>query len=221
MSVLVFTFGFICACAMSNAGRSKSEDSSADSFADSSAVVPTHEELQEAARRAFYVYADFKSPLNHFYPSGWMGDTRDLAFNESYLQNPFAGKTCIKVQYSPRGNDKWAGIFWQQPANNWGDKRGGFDLSKAEYITFWMKGAAGNETIAEVKIGGFKGAYPDSDSAVKKNIKLTTDWKMYWIDLRKKDMSRMAGGFSFTVNEKDNPSGCTFYIDEVRYEMSK
>lgn len=41
------------------------------------------------------------------------------------------------------------------------------------------------------------------------------------MDLKKKDMSYIAGGFAFVVNKADNPDGCIFYIDEVRYEMSK
>lgn len=176
---------------------------------------------QERAHLAFYVYADFKSILNHYYPSGWMGDSRDLAFDQGYTKEVYAGKNSIKVKYSPRGTNKWSGIYWQQPSNNWGDKQGGFDLSKATFLTFWMKGETGNEVIAEVKIGGFKGAFPDSGTAIRKNIKLTTEWKMYWIDLRKVNTSYIAGGFCFVVNKKDNPNGCTFYIDEIRYEMNK
>lgn len=205
--------GFICACAASSAGKNKSGKS----------LAAQQEELtpQERAQLAFYVYSDFKAILNHYYPSGWMGDSRDLTFNQQHSKGVYAGKHCIKVQYSPRGSNRWAGIYWQQPSNNWGDKKGGYNLSKAEYLTFWMKGEKGGEKIAEVKIGGFKGQFPDSAEAVKKKIVLTKDWKLYWMDLRKKDMSYIAGGFAFVVNKADNPDGCIFYIDEVRYEMSK
>ena len=121
----------------------------------------------------------------------------------------------------PDGDNGWAGIYWQQPANNWGDKDSGYNLKNATFVTFWLKGETGNEVISEIKIGGLKGSFPDSDAAVKSYIKLTRDWKLYWIDLRKKNLSRIAGGFSFTVSRDDNPNGCVFYIDEVRYEMSK
>lgn len=205
---LLLSLGFICASAFAAPGKNKT--------AIDLSLTP-----QERAHLAFYVYADFKSILNHYYPSGWMGDSRDLAFNQSYAKNPYAGKHCIRVQYNPRGNNRWAGIYWQQPSNNWGDKPGGYNLSKATYVTFWMKGETGTEVISEVKVGGFSGTYPDSDFALKKNIKLTKDWKLYWINLQKKDMSYIAGGFSFVVSKKDNPNGCTFYIDEIRYEMNK
>ena len=205
------TAGFICAyAASSDAGRNKSANKVVDD------LTP-----QERAQLAFYIYSDFKAISNHYYPSGWMGDSRDLTFNQQYAKDVYAGKHCIRVQYSPRGSGGWTGIYWQQPSNNWGDKQGGFDLSKATYLTFWMKGEKGGETIAEAKVGGFKGSFPDSAEASKKKIVLTKDWKLYWIDLRKKDMSYIAGGFAFIVNKADNPNGCTFYIDEIRFEMNK
>ena len=211
---LVLLACFISSCASSKTSAGSS--SAASKTKNTSALT-----AQERAALAFYVYADYKSPLNHFYPSGWMGDTRDLVFDQNNSEYPYAGKTCMKVQYTPQGKNGWAGIFWQQPANNWGDKDGGYNLNKATHITFWMKGEKGGEVVSEIKIGGFKGQFPDSGSAVKKNITLTKDWTLYYIDLRSKKLSRVAGGFCFAVNKDDNPKGCTFYIDEVRYEMDK
>jgi len=176
---------------------------------------------QERAELAFYVYADAKAIRNHYTPSGYMGDGNDLSLLDKYSSGVYAGKTAIRVKYTPRGNNKWAGVYWQSPSNNWGDKDGGLDLSKATYITFWMRGETGQEVIDEVKIGGLKGTYVDSCVASKKKIKLTKDWKMYYIDLRKKDTSYIMGGFSFIVSKTANMNGCVFYIDEIRYEMNK
>jgi hypothetical protein len=179
---------------------------------------------QERAHLAFYVYADFKSPLNHYHPSGWMGDTKDLNINQANTKTVHSGKTSIRVQYTPKGGEKWAGVFWQHPSNNWGDKEGGFDLSKATFLTFWARGEFGNEVISEIKVGGIKGDYDewgDSGSASRKSIKLTKEWKLYYIDLKKVDTSHIIGGFCFAVNKKQNPRGCVFYIDEIRYEMNR
>jgi len=207
--VLTLIVGFICI---------------RESFAAKTKSIDTDLTPQERAALAFYVYADFKSPQNHFYPSGWMGDTRDLSLNQAYSKNIYAGKTAIKVQYTPKNREKWAGIYWQYPSNNWGDKEGGYDLSKATYLTFWARGETGNEIISEIKIGGIKGdidEYGDTDSASKKNIKLAKEWKLYYLDLRKIDTSRIVGGFCFAVSKKHNPKGCTFYLDEIRYEMNR
>src|SRR3981081_2097857 len=79
----------------------------------------------------FYVYADKGARVNHFAPSGWMGDYGDIKIDDGWTENPADGHTSIKVSYSAKGTQgaNWAGVYWQHPANNWGDKPGGFDLS--------------------------------------------------------------------------------------------
>ena len=49
-------------------------------------------------------------------------------------------------------------------------------------------------------------------------ITLTSKWKQYTLDLSGKDLSNIKGGFSFIVNRTLNPDGCTFYLDDIRYE---
>ena len=62
-----------------------------------------------------------------WYVSGYMGNTGAMKVDDSCAENPHSGATCMKVSYSDNGN--WAGIFWQSPANDWGDKPGGANLS--------------------------------------------------------------------------------------------
>ena len=45
----------------------------------------------------FYVYSDKNSPLNHFIPSGWMGDTTDLRFNDQSTVELATGPNSIKI----------------------------------------------------------------------------------------------------------------------------
>ncbi|MDR1695641.1 MAG: hypothetical protein LBR69_03295 [Endomicrobium sp.] len=218
--IFVLAAAFMPSCVSTNGANFDGAEPVSEAVSDSQSTSKTLT-AQERAALAFYVYADFKSPLNHYYPSGWMGDTRDLSLDQMSKEYPYAGKNCIKIRYTPRGKGGWAGVFWQQPSNNWGDKDGGYNLSKATHITFWMRGESGGEVVSEVKLGGFKGDFPDSGFAVKKNMTLTTEWKLYHLSLKGKKLSRIAGGFSFTVNKDANPNGCTFYIDEIRYEMEK
>lgn len=169
----------------------------------------------------FYVYTDRASISNHFIPSGWMGDTNDLKIDEGWTVNPGSGTTCIKIVYSAEasGGNRWAGIYWQNPENNWGQvKDAGYDLSKATRLTFWARGEKGNERIEEFKIGGISGDYPDSDVAGIGPVVLTTEWKKYTIDLSGKDLSYVIGGFCFATNVDVNPEGCIFYLDDIRYE---
>lgn len=168
----------------------------------------------------FYVYADKASPLNHYIPSGWMGDYGDLGLTDSWKENCSDGSSCIKITYSAKGSQgaNWAGIFWQTPANNWGDKPGGFDLSHYKRLTFWARGETGEETIAEFGTGGITGENADSTSTRIGPIHLTKDWKKYTVDLKELDLKHIVGGFVFATNRDYNPQGLTMYLDEIRYE---
>jgi len=168
----------------------------------------------------FYVYSDRSSPKNHFIPSGWMGDYGDIKYEGSSKEDPYLGDTCIKIIYNGKAAQgaRWAGIFWQNPANNWGSIDGGFDLSKAVKLTFWARGVKGSERIEEFKVGGIMGEFSDSDSASIGPVILTKEWTQYTIDLKGKDMSYVIGGFCWATNIDNNPDGATFYLDEIKYE---
>ena len=175
----------------------------------------------KVAQMPFYVYSDYTSLDNHFIPSGWMGDYGDVSISQNSKEEPQSGDSCIKVDYSAKATQGagWAGIYWQNPANNWGNKEGaGFDFSSASKLTFWAKGAKGDEQIAEFKIGGIMGEYPDSDYCLIGPVTLTPEWKQYTIDLRGKDLTHIIGGFCFSTNRDLNPDGAVFYLDEIRYE---
>ncbi|MBU0503777.1 MAG: hypothetical protein ABH882_01200 [Candidatus Omnitrophota bacterium] len=168
----------------------------------------------------FYVYADRSSINNHFIPSGYMGDYGDLKYDGVSKEDPYLGDTCVKIVYSGKASQgaRWAGMFWQQPANNWGTIDAGYDLSKATKLTFWARGAKGGERIEEFKVGGLMGEYSDSDTASVGPVILDKEWTQYTIDLKGKDMSYILGGFCWSTNIDVSPEGATFYLDEIRYE---
>ncbi|QAT16888.1 hypothetical protein BU251_03645 [Candidatus Velamenicoccus archaeovorus] len=177
---------------------------------------------QKAAVKLFYVYSDKGAANSNFFiPSGWMGDYADLTLDNGWSDDVYAGDTCIKISYSNRASSgaRWAGIYWQNPANNWGSKENaGVDLRGVSRLTFWARGERGGERIEEFKMGGISGPYPDSDTAGIGPVVLTPEWKQYSIDLRGKDLSHIIGGFAWSANLDGNPKGCTFYLDEIRYE---
>jgi len=177
-------------------------------------------ETKKQEEMPFYVYSDRGSIQNHFISSGYMGDTSDVKIDLGSIEDPYAGSTCIKIEYNNNVSHgaRWAGVYWQNPANNWGGIDGGFDLSKATKVTFWARGEKGNERIEEFKIGGLLGEYSDSDSAGIGPVILTQEWKQYTIDLVGKDVSYILGGFCWSTNIDVNPEGVVFYLDEIRYE---
>jgi hypothetical protein len=168
----------------------------------------------------FYIYADRSTAANHFIPSGYMGDYGDIKYDGVSKDDAYLGDTCIKIIYNGKAAQgaRWAGIFWQNPANNWGSLDGGFDLSKAAKLTFWARGAKGEERIEEFKAGGLMGEYSDSDSAAIGPVILNKEWTQYTIDLKGKDMSYIIGGFAWSANVDSNPEGATFYLDEIKFE---
>ncbi len=191
-----------------------------------------------AVEDVFYIYTERGSRLNHYVPSGWMGDYGDLKMNQGWVKSqvgkdkkdakakaeePKPGEdTCIQVRYTAERKQGagWAGIYWQHPANNWGDKRGGFDLSPYSKLTFMAKGEQGGEVVDKFFIGGITGQTEegDSDEASLSPVTLTKDWKKYEISLKGLDMSHIIGGFGFAANADANPNGFVAYIDDIRLE---
>ncbi len=185
------------------------------------AVQSEEEILSDNVFKPFHVYEDKGSKVNHFVPSGFMPNGNCVAFNDIYVKDCHSGKTCIKTIYDvecSRKDQKWAGVYWLEPANNWGINDGGFNLSGAQKLTFWAKGEKGGERIEEFKVGGITGDYPDSDVAVIGPVILSSEWKQYTIDLRAKDVSYISGGFSWATNVDVNPETCTFYLDDIIFE---
>ena len=164
------------------------------------------EEALKPANKAFSVYADRQSSDNHYIPSGFMGDYGDIKLNDQSADNPHAGSTCIQFVYSAKKSQGqgWAGVYWQNPANNWGSKKGGFDLTGMTKLSFWARGQKGAEILQKVKIGGMGGTYPDTAEIESGPIELSDSWKEYTVNLAGKDISYISGGFAWgaTVDPK-------------------
>jgi exo-beta-1,3-glucanase (GH17 family) len=170
----------------------------------------------------FNVYTDLGDPGTHYVPTGWMGDYKDITMTQDWTANPHSGRTCIRVVYSgaaSQGNG-WAGVYWQDPVNNWGNTPGpiGYNLSNLSKLTFWVRGERGGEKI-EFKVGGITGPYGDSlQPAVTTGVlTLTTSWQQVTIDLTGKNLTHIIGGFVWVANTTNNPNGATFYLDDIVY----
>ncbi|HTL71566.1 MAG TPA: hypothetical protein VL404_09785 [Candidatus Eisenbacteria bacterium] len=170
--------------------------------------------------KTFKVYTDGKAPDNHYIPSGWMGDYGDIKFNDKFMEKPHSGTTSIQITFNNKATQgaRWSGIYWQNPANNWGTRAGGYDLTGAKKLTFWARGDKGGERIEEFKIGGITGEHADSDVAGIGPVVLTPEWQEFTIDLDGKDLTSISGGFCWATNLDVNPDGATFYLDDIRYE---
>ena len=147
-------------------------------------------------------------------PSGWVGNYAAVGYAGDCTTSPRSGKTCLKLEY--RATNDWGGIVWQNPANDWGDKPGGFNLTGAEKLTFWARGEAGGEKV-DFSYGGIRPDKPFPDSSDGKvGVELTTEWKQYALDLTGKDLSCIKSGFGWSARGTGKP--VTFYLDDIRYE---
>lgn len=159
------------------------------------------------------VYGD-DSSSPPYVPSGWMGNTSAIGFDDRCTEIPHSGATCIKSEY--KAADKWGGIAWQDPPNDWGDKDGGHNLTGATKLTFWARGRAGGEKV-DFYIGAIKSDKPFPDTAIARiTTTLTPDWKQYTIDLTGKNLTRIKTGFGWSLAGQGHP--VAFYLDDIRYE---
>lgn len=184
-----------------------------------------------SSRPVFSVYTDAGAITNHFTPSGYMGDIGDINIDDAYTAVVHSGTTSIRVAYTAKGSGpnecsysppcKWAGAFWQEPPNNWGtDARWahrGYNLSGYHRLLFWAR--ADKPTSVDFQVGGIDNPYGDSLTDPKIiSAELGPQWREYRIDLGNADLSRIIGGFAWVTNWDNNPNGCIFYLDDIRFE---
>lgn len=179
------------------------------------------------AEDAFYIYKDVNYADNHFTPSGYMGDVGDITINNAFDKGCVA-ETCIQVVYTKKGNGpnkcnypapcKWAGVYWQEPPNNWCDEtlkdKGIAALSAYTRLVFAAK--AERNCKIEFKVGGL----PCDSLQPPRSIvaELTPEWKDFTIDLSGANLTHIVGGFVWATNWDTNPDGATFYLDNIRFE---
>ena len=156
-----------------------------------------------------------------YIPSGWVGDgeagERYIQYISGHRNNPHSSPTCIKIQYSP-GPKGFAGIMWQFPEMNFGEKKGQ-DLRGFNKLTFFARGETGNELV-EFKVGGTNSGKTYFDKVNKSlgEVALSKDWKKYVIDLSDEDLDNVISGFYWIASRTSNPQGLTFYLDDINYE---
>ncbi len=181
-------------------------------------AAPKKDAKDAGGFKSLSVYTDAKATSNNFSPAGWMGDLSDLSFTDADTNRPRSGKNGIRIGYKAQGAGGWAGIYWQNPQNNWGTKaKAGLDLTGAKKLVFWARGEKGGEVLSEVKVGGIKGTYPDSDEVAVKNLVLTDQWQSYSVDLSGADLSYVIGGFCVVLARDSNPNGAVIYLDDISF----
>ncbi|WP_299521248.1 glycoside hydrolase family 2 TIM barrel-domain containing protein [Winogradskyella sp.] len=160
----------------------------------------------------FYVYKD-NEDLPYF-PSGYMGNHKALNVDVDEKKEVHSGKTAIKITYSEESG--WYGIAFVDPANDWGDILGGYDISGAKTFSFWAKSKFSG-IVVKLGFGLIDDDKPFPDTAKKtEEITLTSEWKRYTIKVKKEDLSCIRSGLVLFANSYGYPQ--TIYIDDVVFE---
>jgi len=126
----------------------------------------------------------------------------------------YSGTSSVKISYKAR--DNWYGVGFVDPANDWGDVLGGYDITGARKFSFLAKVDDGN---LKAKIGfGLIDAdkpYPDSDKR-SKEVELTEEWKKYSIKTKRLDLSCIRSGLVLFSSGNGFPHA--IYLDDVFFE---
>jgi hypothetical protein len=129
-------------------------------------------------------------------------------------EQPLSGATCLKCQYQAAAG--WAGVAWQDPEGDWGQKPGGKNFTGAKRLRFWARGASGGEKIkfGLGLIGRDKPYYDSSQNELP--FILTDQWQEYSIDLKGSNLQRIKTPFLWVVEASGKP--VVFYLDDVVVE---
>jgi hypothetical protein len=160
----------------------------------------------------FYVYNDDDDLP--YTPSAYMGNYEDMEVDMGHREDVKSGDTAVKISYSSRSG--WYGIGFVDPANDWGDILGGYDLSAATTFSFWAK-ASYNDLKATVGFGLIEDDKPFPDTAQESiEIELTDEWKKYTIRTGRADLRCIRSGFVLFSGGKGLSH--QIYIDEIVFE---
>ena len=192
-------------------------------------------EVMDQYNQSFDVYTDLDAGGNHFVHRAKLNAY--VTTDDTYAGTAHTGSTSIRNSFTGTGA-AWGGWSFQngvlltgttQPTDNWGTyPNAGHNLSGATSLTFWARGAKGNEKV-EFFAFGMSGAY--GDSAPKRTtcgattpcyVTLSSTWKLYTITLTSLNLSYITQGFGWVTNATQNGNQpITFYLDDIRYNKPR
>jgi hypothetical protein len=206
--------------------------------------------LMDEYHKAFQIYSDISAGGNHFHARGQLPDQNSAVGISGVCTNrPHSGATCIQCTFTNIGGTNGGGFYFMTgilydgaPLPYFGGTNlvntpllitnyTGYNLNGSTGVTYWARGEKGGEHI-EFFVGGVgrdpasgiaTNPFPDSmprSPALGTTITLTTNWQQHIIDLTGKNLTNIMGGFGWYAAAATNPTGATFYLDDIEYELS-
>jgi hypothetical protein len=125
--------------------------------------------------------------------------------------------------FLPKANSAWAGLYWQYPNGNWGEKDGLAIQPGASKVTFAAAGVNGGEQV-EFIVGGINVTPSDAGLSHKDTFKasklvtLTKEWATYEVPIGSSDSyTTVLGGFAWAITA-GGTSTFSFYVDNIQWE---
>ncbi|MFO0870479.1 MAG: glycoside hydrolase family 2 TIM barrel-domain containing protein [Pirellulales bacterium] len=179
---------------------------------------PVRTAAGQPASLPLVLYAESDTPLTYI-PAGWMGDTKSIRLETAHREQPFRGATCLRCEFAATSG--WGGVVWQHPARDWGDQRGGFNLTGAKRIVFQARGATGQEVVSfGFGLIGPEKRYADTARRNLEKVPLTRDWQTFEIPLEplpaNSSLTRIKTAFFWTTASSGQP--VVFFLDDIRWE---
>ena len=213
-------------------------DSSAHDAAKEAALEGLSQRLEDM-REELVVYRDFSDSENHYSQRMMMFGTSPSAarpLDENWTDNPHSGTSCIRCEHAT-GAKSWSGWMFlngyvpegatEPRVNDDSPASRGLDLTGATELRFWARGEKGGEIANFFCAGfGYEGDTPirlqeNADSAASKthhDLFLSTRWEEYSIPLRDMDLSNIACGFGYAVDDNNyQGEDVVFYLDDIRF----
>jgi hypothetical protein len=168
--------------------------------------------LVPRAELPFYVYKDNENLP--YVLSAYMGNYEFIEVDLGNFETVKEGKTAIKISF--KGRDQWYGVGFVDPANDWGDVLGGYNISGAKTFSFWAK-ASHNNLKVTIGFGLIEGDKPFPDSSKELvEVSLTNTWEKYTIKTKKLDLSCIRSGFVLFFS--GGGMSHNIYLDDIVFE---
>jgi hypothetical protein len=168
--------------------------------------------LVPKAELPFYVYGD--NDNLPYVLSAYMGDYETVDVDLGHTETVKSGETAIRISF--KGKKEWYGLGFVDPADDWGDILGGYDISGAKTFSFWAKAGYDNLNV-KAGFGLIEDDRPFPDSDIKLvELSLSDQWEKYTIKTKKLDLSYIRSGFVLFVSGEGMSH--TIYIDEIVFE---
>lgn len=160
----------------------------------------------------FYVYKDNENLP--YVLSAYMGNYEFIDVDLGNSETVKDGKTAIKISF--KGKDQWYGVGFVDPANDWGDILGGYNISGAKTFSFWAK-ASYNNLKATIGFGLIEGNKPFPDTSKELiELSLSDTWEKYTIKTKRRDLSCIRSGF--VIFSSGEGMSHRIYLDEIVFE---